>query len=99
VSLFADARTAPLSLHQIAQSGASLGKSVGSWLGPNTVAQALKKLLSSESLLLDLQVFISMDSSLVKSEVKKACLRTEVPAAFQPSGYVPSSYSFNTPRY
>jgi cysteine protease ATG4 len=98
VSLFADSRTAPLSLHQIAQSGASLGKSVGSWLGPNTVAQAFKKLLSSESLLLDLQVFISMDSSLVKSEVKKACLRTEIPLPFQPSGFVPSTYSFNSPR-
>lgn len=39
VSLFADQSSAPFSLHQIAECGSTLGKPVGSWLGPNTVCQ------------------------------------------------------------
>lgn len=37
-----DRRQAPFSIHQIALMGASEGKSVGEWFGPNTVAQVLK---------------------------------------------------------
>lgn len=39
---FEDKRQAPYSIHQIAQMGASEGKEVGQWFGPNTVAQVLK---------------------------------------------------------
>lgn len=39
---FQDSRQAPYSIHQIALMGASLGKGVGQWFGPNTVAQVLK---------------------------------------------------------
>lgn len=39
---FEDMRQAPFSIHQIAQMGASEGKDVGQWFGPNTVAQVLK---------------------------------------------------------
>lgn len=39
---FEDRRQAPYSIHQIAQMGASEGKDVGQWFGPNTVAQVLK---------------------------------------------------------
>lgn len=39
---FEDRRQAPFSIHQIAQMGASEGKDVGQWFGPNTVAQVLK---------------------------------------------------------
>lgn len=39
---FEDRRQAPFSIHQIAQMGASEGKEVGQWFGPNTVAQVLK---------------------------------------------------------
>lgn len=39
---FEDRRQAPYSIHQIALMGASEGKDVGQWFGPNTVAQVLK---------------------------------------------------------
>lgn len=39
---FEDKKTAPFSIHQIALMGASDGKDVGQWFGPNTVAQVLK---------------------------------------------------------
>lgn len=42
VRLFADAKLAPYSIHQIALMGACEGKQVGEWFGPNTVAQVLK---------------------------------------------------------
>ena len=42
VKLFADIKTAPYSIHQIALMGACEGKNVGEWFGPNTVAQVLK---------------------------------------------------------
>lgn len=39
---FEDNRHAPYSIHQIALMGASEGKEVGQWFGPNTIAQVLK---------------------------------------------------------
>nr|CAD7400011.1 unnamed protein product [Timema poppensis] len=40
--MFEDRRAAAYSIHQIALMGASEGKDVGHWFGPNTVAQVLK---------------------------------------------------------
>lgn len=95
VSLFEDTKVAPLSIHQIAQSGSSLGKPIGSWLGPNTVAQALKKITSStEYLSVDLNIYIAMDSTLVKSEVKSSSYT--VPNA-TPASQAPT-YVVSTPR-
>ncbi|KAF6215200.1 hypothetical protein GE061_009952 [Apolygus lucorum] len=48
VSMFEDRRSAPYSIHQIALMGAVEGKAVGDWFGPNTVAQALRKLSASD---------------------------------------------------
>lgn len=42
LKMFEDTRNAPYSIHQIALTGASEGKQVGDWFGPNTVAQVLK---------------------------------------------------------
>lgn len=39
---FEDTKTAAFSIHKIASTGASEGKEVGQWFGPNTVAQVLK---------------------------------------------------------
>lgn len=39
---FQERRQAPYSIHQVALMGASMGKAVGQWFGPNTVAQVLK---------------------------------------------------------
>lgn len=97
ISLFADIPPAPFSLHQIAQCGATLGKPVGSWLGPNTVCQALKKLLSCGNTSLDITMHIAMDSTLVQSEVKRLCMGHPYlnPSA---SPTIPPSYIINTPR-
>lgn len=40
--LFEDRRCAVYSIHQVALMGATEGKEVGQWFGPNTVAQVLK---------------------------------------------------------
>lgn len=40
--MFEDRATATYSIHNIALGGANEGKEVGSWFGPNTVAQVLK---------------------------------------------------------
>jgi cysteine protease ATG4 len=40
--MFEDRRLAAYSIHQIALMGASEGKEVGQWFGPNTVTQVLK---------------------------------------------------------
>lgn len=40
--LFEDRRGAVYSIHQVAQMGATEGKEVGQWFGPNTIAQVLK---------------------------------------------------------
>ncbi len=42
--LFADARSAPYSIHQIALMGQSTDgrRQVGTWFGPNTVAQVIR---------------------------------------------------------
>jgi len=42
---FEDKRAAAFSIHQIALMGASEGKEVGQWFGPNTIAQVLKYVL------------------------------------------------------
>lgn len=42
LSRFEDRQTAPFSIHQIALKGATEGKEVGQWFGPNTIAQVLK---------------------------------------------------------
>ena len=42
LNLFLDKKNSLYSIHQIAQMGASEGKPVGEWFGPNTIAQTLK---------------------------------------------------------
>jgi len=113
LSLFGDTPAAPLSLHQIAESGASLGKPVGSWLGPNTVAQAFKRILSTASTALDLELVISMDSTVIRSEIKRSCLASSSttpavngihfaaqssPSCSSSPESVPPSPVFSTPR-
>lgn len=42
VTLFLDDPLAPLSLHNIATLGKNVGKGVGEWYGPNTVAHVVR---------------------------------------------------------
>lgn len=66
--MFQDKRTAQYSIHQIAQMGVSEGKQVGQWIGPNTMAQVLKKLVLYDNWS-QLVVHVAMDNVLISSDV------------------------------
>ena len=71
---FMDIKSAQYSIHQISLMGESLDKKpVGTWFGPNTVAQVLRKLCKFDPRD-DIAVHVAMDNTLVISEVKQACI-------------------------
>ncbi|XP_017494808.1 PREDICTED: cysteine protease ATG4A-like [Rhagoletis zephyria] len=72
LKLFADQKTAPYSIHQIALMGACEGKEVGEWFGPNTVAQVLKK-LSVYDKVNDIHVHVAMDNMVFIDDIKRFC--------------------------
>ncbi|XP_067007161.2 cysteine protease ATG4B [Anabrus simplex] len=70
--MFEDRRTAPYSIHQIALMGASEGKDVGQWFGPNTVAQVLRKLAVYDEWS-DLVVHVALDNTVVINDIRRLC--------------------------
>ncbi|KAF2903691.1 hypothetical protein ILUMI_02486 [Ignelater luminosus] len=74
---FEDRRQAPFSIHQIALMGASEGKEVGQWFGPNTVAQVLKKLIIYDDWSC-VTIHVALDNTLIVNEIKKQCLSEEI---------------------
>ncbi|XP_026463564.1 cysteine protease ATG4B [Ctenocephalides felis] len=72
VTRFEEKRQAPFSIHQIALMGASEGKEVGEWFGPNTVAQVLKKLLIYDAWS-DLVIHVALDNMVVKNDILDLC--------------------------
>ncbi|RWS04147.1 cysteine peptidase 2 family C54 protein-like protein [Dinothrombium tinctorium] len=72
LNLFLDKKNSPYSIHQIAQMGASEGKPVGQWFGPNTIAQALKK-LSMYDHWNNLAVHVALDNVVIINEIKQLC--------------------------
>ncbi|XP_027048707.1 cysteine protease ATG4B-like [Pocillopora damicornis] len=71
---FLDKKDSLYSIHQIAQMGVSEGKSVGSWFGPNTVAQVLKKLMCFDDWS-SLCIHIAMDNTVIINDIKTLCKR------------------------
>ncbi|XP_063169445.1 cysteine protease ATG4A isoform X2 [Candoia aspera] len=69
---FLDRKDCCYSIHQMAQMGVGEGKSIGEWFGPNTVAQALKKLALFDEWN-SLAVYVSMDNTVVIEDIKKMC--------------------------
>ncbi|XP_023030058.1 autophagy-related 4a isoform X2 [Leptinotarsa decemlineata] len=69
---FEDTRQAPYSIHQIAQMGDSLGKSVGQWFGPNTVAQVLKKLVRYDEWS-KLSIHVALDNTIIINDIRELC--------------------------
>lgn len=69
---FLDKKDSLYSIHQIAQMGVSEGKPVGSWFGPNTIAQVLKKLTSFDDWS-SLCVHIAMDNTVIIDDIKLLC--------------------------
>jgi len=73
MSKFLDEKSAQYSIHQIALMGESVDKKpVGTWFGPNLVAQVLRKLVKYDPSN-DLVVHVAMDNSLILSEVRATC--------------------------
>lgn len=68
--LFSDDKLSPYSIHQISQMGESEGKPVGTWFGPNTVAQALKKLSVYEKIN-SLNIHVAMDNLVIVNEISE----------------------------
>ncbi|XP_032243268.1 cysteine protease ATG4B isoform X2 [Nematostella vectensis] len=69
---FLDKKDSLYSIHQIAQMGVSEGKAVGSWFGPNTVAQVLKKLSAFDDWS-SLCLHVAMDNTVIIEDIKKLC--------------------------
>jgi len=77
IKKFQDKKSAPYSIHQISLMGESVEKKpVGTWFGPNTVVQVLRKLALMDPCN-DLVIHVAMDNMLIVSEVKAASLNTE----------------------
>lgn len=76
VSLFHDSHSSPVSIQQIALTGAiSEKRKVGEWFGPNTMAQVMKKICHDKSL--GVSVHVAMDSVVSKAEVAAEFERKE----------------------
>lgn len=72
LSRFEDRRAAPFSIHQIALMGASEGKEVGQWFGPNTVAQVLKKLVVYDDWS-SISIHVALDNTLIVNDILRQC--------------------------
>jgi cysteine protease ATG4 len=74
--LFQDRQDCLYSIHRIVQIGQHEGKTVGEWFGPNTIAQALKRMstnyLTDEQIDSDLMISIdaALDNMVVIDEIK-----------------------------
>ncbi|XP_017797171.1 PREDICTED: cysteine protease ATG4B [Habropoda laboriosa] len=84
---FEDKRTAAFSIHQIALTGASEGKAVGQWFGPNTIAQVLKKLVVYDEWS-SITIHVALDNTLIVNDILKQC-RVEGGTTAEADGDVP----------
>lgn len=73
IQRFEERKQAPYSIHQVALMGASEGKEVGQWFGPNTIAQVLKKLVVYDKWS-SLSLHVALDNTVVKEDILKQCL-------------------------
>jgi len=74
LKLFQDRKDSLYSIHQIAQMGQSEGKPVGSWFGPNTVAQVIRRLSIYDDWS-SLCVYVAMDNTIVVEDIETLCRR------------------------
>eukprot|EP00039_Didymoeca_costata_P024160 m.9487 g.9487 ORF g.9487 m.9487 type:complete len:330 (-) comp4070_c0_seq1:133-1122(-) len=72
IAQFADTPKAPYSIQNVALRGHIMDKLVGSWFGPNTMAQVIKS-LTSEVPDFSMAVHVAMDSCLSKVDVESDC--------------------------
>lgn len=72
LDMFLDKKDAYYSIHQIASMGVSEGKNIGSWFGPNTVAQVLKKLVIFDEWS-SLVIHVAMDNTVIEHDIRCLC--------------------------
>ncbi|KAL4715162.1 hypothetical protein ACJJTC_012209 [Scirpophaga incertulas] len=72
IQRFEERKQAPFSIHQVALMGASEGKRVGEWFGPNTIAQVLKKLVVFDKWS-SLVIHVALDNTVVKEDILHRC--------------------------
>ncbi|XP_011696684.1 PREDICTED: cysteine protease ATG4B isoform X1 [Wasmannia auropunctata] len=84
---FEDKRAAAFSIHQIALMGASEGKEVGQWFGPNTIAQVLKKLIVYDEWS-SLTIHVALDNTLIINDILGQC-RVEGGVTAEADGEIP----------
>ncbi|XP_046854404.1 cysteine protease ATG4A-like isoform X2 [Xenia sp. Carnegie-2017] len=72
---FLDKKDSFYSIHQIAQMGVSEGKNVGSWFGPNTIAQVLRKLVQFDEWS-KISVHVAMDNTVVINDITQDSIST-----------------------
>ncbi|KAG7199641.1 hypothetical protein KM043_014235 [Ampulex compressa] len=84
---FEDKRAAAFSIHQIASTGASEGKAVGQWFGPNTIAQVLKKLVVYDEWS-SITIHVALDNTLIINDILRQC-RVEGGMTAEVDGEVP----------
>lgn len=70
ISKFADVPIAPFSIHKVSLRGHIMDKGVGSWFGPNAMAQVMKS-LTSDLPDFEMHVHVAMDGCLSKPDVEK----------------------------
>ncbi|KAK0091529.1 hypothetical protein PV326_003078 [Microctonus aethiopoides] len=85
LSRFEDRRTAPFSIHQIALKGATEGKEVGQWFGPNTIAQVLKKLVVYDEWS-SITIHVALDNTLIINDVLRQCRVEDSTTALEVDG-------------
>ncbi|XP_049868971.1 cysteine protease ATG4B [Pectinophora gossypiella] len=73
IQRFEERKQAPYSIHQVALMGASEGKEVGQWFGPNTVAQVLKKLVVYDKWS-SLVIHVALDNTVVREDILQQCI-------------------------
>jgi len=69
IGQFNDSYIAPYSIHNIAVLGVELGKAVGQWFGPSTIATALRQLVNNNPLA-SLKVYKCEHALILPSQVK-----------------------------
>ncbi|XP_076177485.1 autophagy-related 4a isoform X2 [Ptiloglossa arizonensis] len=84
---FEDKRNAAFSIHQIALMGASEGKEVGQWFGPNTIAQVLKKLVVYDEWS-SITIHVALDNTLIVNDILRQC-RVEGGTTAEADGNIP----------
>ncbi|XP_072750408.1 cysteine protease ATG4B isoform X7 [Anoplolepis gracilipes] len=86
LSRFEDKRAAAFSIHQIALMGASEGKEVGQWFGPNTIAQVLKKLVIYDEWS-SITIHVALDNTIIINDIRDEVIYLD-PHTTQKSGSI-----------